>query len=191
MRAMRHLWATETRVPELIERSKRGDREAFGELARRYQHEVYTLAVRLTGDRTLAADVAQEALIRAWRAIGTFRGEAAFSTWLYRITVNVAWTLKGTAARKRTYHLDSMISQPQAGEEDDPEASGMRSELRADLNSALARLPRPHRTVVILKDVYGWSHKDIADALSITVSTSKIRLHRARLRLRELLEGQR
>ena len=178
-------------VDELVERSRQGDQAAFGELVRRHQHEVYTLAVRLVGDRTLAADVAQEALIRAWRAIGKFRGDASFSTWLYRITANVAWTLKGRAARKRTYHLDPMINQPRADDSGDPEVAGERTELRARLGEALAQLARPQRAVVILKDVYGWSHQEIADALSISVTASKVRLHRARLRLREILKEER
>jgi len=175
-------------VNELVNRSREGDQAAFGELARLHQHEVYTLAVRLTGDRTLAADVTQEALIRAWRAIGRFRGDSSFSTWLYRITANVAWTLKGRAARQRTYQLDAMIFQPQADDRTNPEVAGERTELRARLGAALAELARSQRTVVILKDVYGWSHKEISEALSISVTASKVRLHRAHLRLRELLK---
>ena len=175
-------------VLELVDRSRKGDRDAFGELARLHQHEVYTLAVRLVGDRTLAADVTQEALIRAWRAIGRFRGDSSFSTWLYRITANVAWTLKGRAARQRTYQLDAMIVQPQASDRGNPEVAGERTELRARLSAALAELALSQRTVVILKDVYGWSHKEISEALSISVTASKVRLHRAHLRLRELLK---
>ena len=177
----------EADINELVERSRHGDRAAFGELARIHQHEVYTLAVRLVGDRTLAADVSQEALVRAWRAIGRFRGDSSFSTWLYRITANVAWTLKGRAARQSTYDLDRMIRQPHADSRDDPEIAGERAELRASLKAALARLPKHQRSIVILKDVYGWTHKEIAESLSISVTASKVRLHRAHLKLRDLL----
>ncbi len=177
----------ETDISELVERSRRGDQSAFGELVRLHQHEVYTLAVRLTGDRTLAADVTQEALVRAWRAIDRFRGDASFSTWLYRITANVAWTLKGRAARQSTYDLDQMIHQPRADSSGDPEAAGERTELRAILKRALQRLPRNQRAVVVLKDIYGWSHREIAESMSISVTASKVRLHRAHLRLREML----
>lgn len=179
----------EADITELVERSRQGDRIAFGELARIHQHEVYTLAVRLVGDRTLAADVTQEALVRAWRAIGRFRGDARFSTWLYRITANVAWTLKGRAARLATYDLDQLIRQPPADSSGDPEIAGERAELRASLTKALSRLPHHQRSIVILKDVYGWSHKEIADTLSISVAASKVRLHRAHLKLRGFLEG--
>ncbi len=178
----------EADISELVERSRQGDTNAFGELARLHQHEVYTLAVRLVGDRTLAADVAQEALVRAWRGIGSFRGDSRFSTWLYRITANVAWTLKGRAARQATYDLDQLIRQPTADSSGDPEIAGERAELRASLTGALARLPYHQRSIVILKDVYGWSHKEIAESLSITVTASKVRLHRAHLKLRGFLE---
>jgi RNA polymerase sigma-70 factor (ECF subfamily) len=177
----------EADITELVERSRHGDRAAFGELVRLHQHEVYTLAVRLVGDRTLAADVTQEALIRAWKAISRFRGDSSFSTWLYRVTANVAWTLKGRAARQATYNLDQMIRQPHADSSGDPETAGERAELRANLNDALGRLPHHKRSIVILKDVYGWSHKEIAESMSISVTASKVRLHRAHLRLRELL----
>lgn len=178
----------EADVNELVERARQDDRAAFSELARLHQHEVYTLAVRLVGDRTLAADVTQEALVRAWKAIGRFRGDSSFSTWLYRITANVAWTLKGRAARQATYNLDQMIRQPHADRSGDPEVAGERAELRASLNRALGRLTEHQRAIVILKDVYGWSHKEIAESLSISVTASKVRLHRAHLRLRELLK---
>lgn len=178
----------EADIKELVERSRLGDRSAFNELVRLHQHEVYTLAVRLVGDRTLAADVTQEAFVRAWRGIARFRGDSRFGTWIYRITANVAWTLKGRAARLATYDLDQMTRQPQAGSANDPELAGERAELRSTLKEALARLPRPQRSIVILKDVYGWSHKEIAESLSISVTASKVRLHRAHVKLRELLK---
>ena len=84
---------------DLLFRAQAGDKGAFSELVRVHQDEVYTLALRLVADRELAADVSQEAFIRAWRALPKFRGEAAFSTWLHRITVNVAWTLKKRKSR--------------------------------------------------------------------------------------------
>ena len=88
-----------TREQELIARAQAGDRSAFAVLVREHGNEVYTLARRLVGDPHLAADVAQETMIRAWRALPNFRGEAAFSTWLHRITVNTAWTQKKRARR--------------------------------------------------------------------------------------------
>lgn len=175
-------------VEHLVMRARAGDHAAFGELVRIHQHEVFTLAVRLTGDRTLAADVTQEALVRAWKSIGRFRGDAAFSTWLHRITVNAAWTQKTRTLRHQAQHLDSVVEQVETDLRTDPELAGERAELRAVLGSALNRLPDQQRAVVVLKDLYGWSHKDIAEALSISVTAAKVRLHRAHLRLRELLK---
>ena len=175
-------------VDDLVDRARSGDQAAFSELVRIHQHEVFTLAVRLVGDRTLAADVAQEAMVRAWKAIGRFRGDAAFSTWLHRITVNAAWTQKTKAKRHQAHDLDFVAEQPETDVRVSPEIAGERAELRAVLRTALDRLPDQQRAVVVLKDVYGWSHRDIADSLSISVTAAKVRLHRAHLRLRDLLK---
>ena len=174
-------------VEELVALARNGDQTAFGELVRIHQHEVFTLAVRLVGDRSMAADVAQEAMVRAWRAIGRFRGDAAFSTWLHRITVNAAWTQRTKAKRHQAHDLDAVTEQPDNNIRVSPEVAGERAELRSKLRSALNRLPDQQRAVVVLKDIYGWSHKDIADSLSISVTAAKVRLHRAHLRLREML----
>jgi RNA polymerase sigma-70 factor (ECF subfamily) len=175
-------------VERLVALARAGDQAAFGELVRIHQHEVFTLAVRLVGDRSLAADVTQEALVRAWKAIGRFRGDAAFSTWLHRITVNAAWTQRTRAKRHQTQDIDSMTQHPEADLRSSPELAGERAELRSVLGGALNRLPDQQRAVVVLKDIYGWSHKDIAESLSISVTAAKVRLHRAHLRLRDLLK---
>jgi len=171
---------------ELLDRARAGDGEAFGELVRRYQDTVYTLARRLVGP-DLAADVAQEALLRAWRALPRFRGEAAFSTWLHRITVNTAWTLR----RRDRRHL----AEPLEGDFEDagplPEQAGELAEARAVLRRAIAALNPGQRAVVVLRDLYGWSGAETARELGITETTVKVRLHRARRRLRSLLEGER
>lgn len=167
----------------LIERAQRGDRDAFGELVWRHQDTVYTLAVRLVGP-DLAADVAQEALIRAWRAIPKFRGDASFSTWLHRITVNTAWTHRRRAAR----HVASEIEDTLVDPGQTPEQAGETADLRRRLVGAIDQLSPGQRAVVVLRDVAGWSHAEIARELGITTTTAKVRLHRARLRLQTLLE---
>ncbi len=177
----------EVQPPTPVERAIAGDRDAFRELVETHQHEVYTLALRLTRDPDLAADVAQEAFIRAWRALPRFRGESAFGTWLHRIVVNTAWTQRRRAGRHRHDELDESMAVMPADAWSAPEASGERAELRATLNAALDRLPVGQRAVVVLKDVYDWSHEEIAEALDITVSASKVRLHRAHLRLRRVM----
>jgi RNA polymerase sigma-70 factor (ECF subfamily) len=173
----------------LVDRAKNGDRAAFSELVRHHQDEVFTLALRLVGDRELAADVAQDALVRAWRALPKFRGDAKFSTWLHRITVNTAWS---TSRRWRRHRLESLEvateSIPAGGVT--PEQAGVDADLGARIALALRRLPVAQRSVVVLKDVYDWSHPVIADHLGISVTAAKVRLHRGRKRLREMLEGE-
>lgn len=174
-------------IDELVDRARGGDAAAFSDLAAIHQHEVYTLALRLVGDATLAADVSQEALIRAWRALPRFRGDSAFGTWLYRITVNAAWTQRSKAKRHAAAALDEVVDWPDPVVLHDPEVAGERAESRARLTQALSRLSDSQRTVVLLKDVYAWSHAEIAASLSISVTAAKVRLHRAHQRLREIL----
>lgn len=173
---------------ELVARAQQGDRAAFAALVRAHQDEVYTLARRLVGDSHLASDVAQEALIRAWRALPKFRGDAKLSTWLYRITVNTAWTHKKRAARHRSASIDDHLDIAVPIGRGDPEFAGEIIELRERLRGALDRLPDAHREVVVMKDIYGWSHAEISESLGISVTAAKVRLHRARARLARDLE---
>jgi RNA polymerase sigma-70 factor (ECF subfamily) len=168
---------------ELVARARRGDRDAYGELVWRHQDNVYSLAMRLVGP-DLAADVAQEALIRAWRALPRFRGEASFATWLHRITVNAAWTQRKRAARHQGAPLEDRFEDEGPG----PEVAGEMADLRSRLRAAIGRLSPGQRTVLVLRDVEGWSHAEVAGELGITQPTAKVRLHRARKRLRVLLE---
>ncbi len=176
------------RERELVARAQDGDRAAFAALVRAHQDEVYTLARRLVGDPHLAADVAQEALIRAWRALPNFRGDAKLSTWLYRITVNTAWTHKNRAARHRATPLDDFSEVADRLDPNLPELAGETLELRGRLRQALDRLPDSQREVVVMKDVYGWTHAEIAEAMGVSVTAAKVRLHRARARLARDLE---
>ena len=176
------------REQRLIVRAQGGDRAAFAALLRDHQDEVYTLARRLVGDPHLAADVAQEALIRAWRALPKFRGDARLSTWLYRITVNTAWTHKKRASRHQGSSIDDYLDVPAPFDAGHPEVAGEILELRGRLRMALDRLPDSQREVVVLKDIYGWSHAEIAESSGISVTAAKVRLHRARARLARDLE---
>lgn len=173
---------------ELIARAQKGDRAAFAALVRAHQNEVYTLARRLVGDPHLASDVTQETLIRAWRALPRFRGDAQLSTWLHRITVNTAWTQKKRAKRHAGPSVDEFTELPAQLGADQPEMAGEILELRGRLRMALDRLPDGQRQVVIMKDVYGWSHAEIAESMDISVTAAKVRLHRARARLAKDLE---
>lgn len=176
------------REQELVARAQKGDRTAFAALLREHQDEVYTLARRLVGDPHMASDVAQEAMIRAWRALPKFRGDARLSTWLYRITVNTAWTHKKRAGRHQSISIDDQTDVAAPLGADHPEMAGEILELRDRLRLALDRLPDAQREVVVLKDIYGWSHGEIAESMGISTTAAKVRLHRARARLVRDLE---
>jgi RNA polymerase sigma-70 factor (ECF subfamily) len=173
---------------EFVARARKGDRAAFAALVRSHQDEVYTLARRLVGDPHMASDVAQETLIRAWRALPKFRGDSKLSTWLYRITVNTAWTHKKRSARHLATPIEAHTEIAAPYGDGYPEFAGETLELRSRLQRSLDRLPDAQREVVVLKDIYGWSHAEIADSMGITVTAAKVRLHRARARLAKDLE---
>ena len=172
---------------ELIGAARSGDRQAFDELVRRTFVDTFTLARRLTGNEEDARDVVQEAYLRAWRGIGRFRGEAAFSTWMYRITANTASTHLHRRRRQRTEPFAEGFEPADARAEEQVSQSAESGEALGRISAALDELPGKLRSVVVLKDVYGLSHEEIADELGITVSAAKVRLHRARRKLRDAL----
>ena len=173
---------------ELVKKSQLGDRSAFEQLVLRHQELVFSLAYKLTGNREMANDVAQEAFIRAWRAIEKFRGDSTFSTWIYRITVNTAWTLRKKAKKHNTLNIDDTYEPIVIDEKKDPEMVAINSDLSSVLSKALNNLPVEQRIIVELKNIEGRSHKEIADYLDISVTAAKVRLHRAHQRLRQILE---
>jgi RNA polymerase sigma-70 factor (ECF subfamily) len=176
----------QTDSDELVGLASLGDQAAFAALVKIHQHEVYTLAVRMVADRELAHDVAQEAFVRAWRSIDRFRGDAKFSTWMHRITVNTAFTHRDRRKRNAVVPLDVVYREPEA-ESLSPERGGESAAIRGPLGEALAALPESLRNVVVLKDVYEWSHNEIAEHLGISVTAAKVRLHRGRKSLRVML----
>jgi len=171
---------------ELVALAKGGDHQAFEELVRTTYVDTYTLALRLTGDEEDARDVVQEAYLRAYRGLKRFRGDAQFSTWLYRITANCAANQLRKRARHRHDELDDDHDPVVDRRLDhDPEVMAEASDLRSRVASALDELPPRLRAVVILRDVYDLPHESIAAELGISESAAKVRLHRARARLRE------
>ena len=173
---------------ELVKKSQLGDRSAFEQLVLRHQELVFSLAYKLTGNREMANDVAQEAFIRAWKAIEKFRGDSTFSTWIYRITVNTAWTLRKKAKKHNTLNIDDTYEPIVIDEKKDPEMVAINSDLSSVLSKALNNLPVEKRIIVELKNIEGRSHKEIADYLDISVTAAKVRLHRAHQKLRQILE---
>ena len=174
-------------LAEIVTSARAGDKDAFGELVRRTFADTYTLAFRLTGNEQDANDVVQEAYIRAWRSIGKFRGESQFSTWLYRITANAAATQTKRRRRHRTETLDDVRDPADERLEAQPAMMAETSESASRLAHAVEDLPDTLRSVVVLKDVYGLTHEDIAEELGISVAAAKVRLHRGRRRLRDVL----
>jgi RNA polymerase sigma-70 factor (ECF subfamily) len=172
---------------ELVDEARRGDRAAFDELVRLTHRDTLRLALRLTADPEDARDVVQDAYLRAYKGIRRFRGDAQFTTWLYRITANCAASHTGRGARHRHDELDGDTVIVDGRPESDPEIVAELGALRRDLDAAIAELPDRLRAVVVLRDVYGLPHEAIAAELGISESAAKVRLHRARLRLRERL----
>ena len=173
---------------ELVRKSQLGDKAAFEQLVIRHQDLVFSLAYKLTGNREMANDVAQEAFIRAWKAIEKFRGDSTFSTWIYRITVNTAWTLRKKAKKHNTLNIDDTYEPIVIDEKKDAELVAINSDLSSVLINALDKIPIEQRIIVELKNIEGRSHKEIADYLDISVTAAKVRLHRAHQKLRQILE---
>lgn len=160
-----------------------GDRRAFERLYRQHVNRVFSLCARMIGDRGRAEELTQDVFVRAWDKLHLFRGEAAFGTWLHRMTVNLVLNARKTDGRQR------------ARFEDDEEGDGIGALTarphspgdRMDLEAAIARLPKGARRVFTLHDVEGFKHEEIAEMLGVTTGATKAQLHRARLLLREAL----
>jgi RNA polymerase sigma-70 factor (ECF subfamily) len=175
----------ETGHADLVARARLGDQEAFERLVRDTYADTYTLAYRLTGHEEDARDVVQESYLRAYKGLKRFRGDAQFTTWLYRITANCASTHLGKRSRRRTEPLPDDLALADVDPERDPAARADATLLRDRLEDALVDLPPKLRAVVLLRDVYDLPHEAIAAELGISESAAKVRLHRARKKLRE------
>jgi RNA polymerase sigma-70 factor, ECF subfamily len=171
---------------ECIERARQGDAAAIRQLYERYAPRVYAVIRRLAGDDALAEDWAQEAWVRALRALPTFRGDARFSTWLHRIAVNSA--LHGRRGRERRAGREVELPESLPAEARQP-----RTELRLELQAALDRLPAGMRQIIVMHDVEGYTHEEIGELLGVAAGTSKSQLFKARARMRQMLQpaGQR
>jgi RNA polymerase sigma-70 factor (ECF subfamily) len=174
-------------LAELVTAARDGDRSAFDELVRVTHAEMYTLAYRLTGNEEDARDVVQDAYLRAYRGLARFRGEARFTTWMYRITANCASTQMAKRARHRHEDLDTEIPLIDTRREHDPELRAEAAWDRGQVANALQELPPRLRAVVVLRDIYDLPHESIAAELGISEAAAKVRLHRARRKLRERL----
>lgn len=179
----------------LVERVMAGDQAAFTELVKRYQGKVYQLALRLTGNQMDANDVIQDVFLSVYQKIHTFRGAAAFSSWLYRITANASFARLNQRKRAASVTIDDVLPLVEGQEprnsfsewSQPPDKILFNKEARAALEKAIAALPEEFRTVVLLRDVENLSNQEVADILNLSVAAVKSRLHRARLALRRRL----
>jgi RNA polymerase sigma-70 factor (ECF subfamily) len=172
---------------DLVARSRAGDHAAFEELVRRETPRLYGLLVRMLGDASAAEDLVQECFVRAWRALAGFRGDARFSTWIYRIAVNEANRFLARESRRELLPFDDVrLEVPDLGAQTAELAES--SALRAQLEALLLELPAHYRAAVVLRDVEGLSNEEAADVLGLDLRNFKSRLHRGRMALRRRLE---
>ncbi|UCM89099.1 RNA polymerase sigma factor SigM [Streptomyces marincola] len=173
---------------ELLERHIAGDPDAFSEIVRRHRDRLWAVALRTLGDREEAADALQDAFVSAYRAAHTFRGQAAVTTWLHRITVNACLDRVRKAKTRRTdpmpepERLENLLTPHESAE-----VPAERQDLRRQLSAALTQLPEEQRAVLVLVDMQGYSVAEAADILHVPVGTIKSRCARARARLLPLL----
>lgn len=162
-----------------------GDRRAFERIYRQHVDRVFSVCVRMVGDRGKAEELTQDVFVRAWEKLNTFRGDSAFNTWLHRLAVNVVLNEQEAEKRRRSRHDDGI-------EDMDAIASGDVHPLpipglSLDLEAAIAALPNGARRVFVLHDVEGYTHEEIGTMLGVTAGGCKAQLHRARMLLRRML----
>jgi len=188
--------ASDLAEAELIEKAKQGDAQAFQSLYDKHKRRVYSLCLRMTSNTAEAEDLTQEAFLQLYRKISTFRGESAFSTWLHRLSVNVVLM----HLRKKNLPVVSLeeTTQGGGGEEDTPKKDFGAEDIslagsldRLQLQRAVDDLPPGYRTIFVLHDVEGYEHNEIAEIVGCSIGNSKSQLHKARMKLRDLLKMQR
>ncbi len=183
----------------LVQRVQRGERSAFDVLVLRYQQKVLKLVLRYIRDPMEAEDVVQEAFIKAFRAIGSFRGDSAFYTWIYRIAINTAKNAL-VSSKRRPVSYDIDVQDPEQGDlearltdGETPEQLAMTEEIRQTVNHAMADLPEDLRTAIVLREIDGLSYEEIAESMDCPVGTVRSRIFRAReaidRRLRPVFDG--
>jgi RNA polymerase sigma-70 factor (ECF subfamily) len=170
------------RERELVDRARGGDSSAFEQLYRDNVGRVMAVCYRMTGDRTLAEELTQDAFVRAWQRLDSFRGDSAFSSWMHPLAVNVALTERRSRRRRlaRVFAVEDLANEAGAAPPHDPTAA-------FDIDKALTFLPPGARETFVMHDVEGWQHDEIASQTGVAVGTSKAQLHRARKLLRGAL----
>ncbi len=176
----------------LVDQATGGDREAFGALVRRHQDRVFNLAYQIVRNREDALDVAQEAFVKAFSSLSSFKGEASFTTWMHRIAVNLAIDTLRRRRRGDASVYDDRVAVAEEGESrvpapDNPEAALESQQVRRLLTRGIEALPPTHRAVLILREVDGLSYDEIARAVGCSLGTVMSRLFYARRKLQKIL----
>ena len=178
---------------ELIERAKQGDAQAFQALYDKHKRRVYSLCLRMTSNTAEAEDLTQEAFLQLYRKIATFRGESAFSTWLHRMAVNVV-LMRLRKKNLPVVPLDDPLETEEESSKKEPGAPDQKlagSVDRMQIQRAVDALPPGYRTIFVLHDVHGYEHNEIASLVGCSIGNSKSQLHKARMKLRDLLKTSR
>ncbi|HEX6559558.1 MAG TPA: RNA polymerase sigma factor [Longimicrobiales bacterium] len=170
---------------DLVRQAQASDREAFDVLYERYVGRIYAVCLRMCADRQEAERLTQDAFVRAWQHLRSFRGESAFGSWLHRLAVNVVLE-DSRSTRRRTLRVHS-VADPAAHETARSSARATDHEMHMDLERAIAALPPGARQALVLHDIEGYKHEEIARLLGTAVGTVKAQLHRARRLLRDRL----
>lgn len=171
-----------------LKRAQKGDQAAFEAILAEHEKMIYGICLRMCGNRDDAMDVAQETAVRIWRNIGKFTGNAALSTWIYRIATNAC--LDHLRRRRDSLSIDELGEEgysPVAAESETPEAVLQGTETMRSLERALERLPEDQRSAVVLRDVQSLSYDEVADVLGVNLNTVKSRISRGRRALRDFL----
>lgn len=176
----------------LVDRAIAGDAYAFEQLMEKHQSKMYAVALRMCANRDDAQDCLQDAMLRIYKALPSFKGQSSFSTWAYRITMNTCLDdLRRKKVRQST-SLDVMLDMgwTPSDEDDTPERHADNAEMRRAISRAIQTLPEEMRAAVVLRDIQGFTYEEIAGILSANVGTVKSRISRGREKLREILSSQ-
>jgi RNA polymerase sigma-70 factor, ECF subfamily len=177
--------------PELVERCRQGDETAWSELVEATYRDVYSLCLRILRDPDDAAEATQDAYLKVWRGLPGFRGDAMLETWMYRVASNTAISKHRSRKRRKAHETgvgDEVLGEVAAAGSVEATA-GAKIEVEA-LDKALQTLPEHYRAAVVLRDVYGFSTEEVAKQLKISETAAKVRVHRGRKKLKEILYGE-
>jgi RNA polymerase sigma-70 factor (ECF subfamily) len=181
---------------EIIEKCRSGDKNAFEILVKHYEKKVYNMTYRMLGNKEDALDVSQEVFIKIYKSIRSFKGESSFSTWLYRLVTNTCLDEIRKRKGKKLYSIDKPV-ETEFGEvnrdliddSNGPEEQACKMEIQEIVQKAICQLPEEQRIIIILRDIQGFSYKEMAEILQCSMGTVKSRLNRGRLALKGILES--